>query len=160
MKVSIFTDASIVENNCGYAFYIGCKSAKIQKAGKLRKSNINITLAELHCIANAVYTLKHSKIDPVTKIFIYTDNSQCVDALNKDARFKDAETRSVVDEIHFLMMEICVKHGMSIRYIYKMFSINHIKAHTGKTDIMSKINHWCDVNARKYAKPNKQLNNK
>lgn len=152
MKVSIFTDASVRFKNCGYAFYIGCKIGKLQKAGKLKIRTDNVDLAELHCIANAVYTLKHSKFNPIDKVFIYCDNANCVTALHSKLAFKNDENRKVVDEIHFLMMEVCIKHGKTMRDIDSFFEISHIKAHTGQNDIFSKINAWCDKNAKLYSK--------
>lgn len=157
MKVSIFTDASVRFLNCGYAFYIGCRQGKIQKAGKLKMKSAFVDLAELHCLANAIYTLKHSKFSPVSKVFIYCDNKTVVEALNGTALFKDEQKRKVVDEIKFLMMDICLKHGKTLRDVDTFFEVIHIKAHTGNTDVFSKINAWCDKNAKLYSyrKPNK-----
>lgn len=152
MKVSIFTDASVRYKICGYAFYIGCRIGKIQKAGRLKIQTPKVDLAELHCIANAVYTLKHSKFSPIEKVFIYCDNISCVNALNSLARFTDGEKRKVVDEIHFLMIEVCIKHGKTMRDIDTFFQIQHVKAHTNKGDKFSKINDWCDKNAKLYVK--------
>lgn len=160
MKVSIFTDASVVQNHCGYAFYIGCTAGKIQKAGKLKIRTTNVLIAEMHCIANALHTLKHSKFNPITKVWIYSDSLMSIYAINDAIRLKDNEHRAVVDEIRFLMMEICLRENRSIRDINKMFSLNHIKAHTGKSDKLSKINQWCDVNARYYARPIKPTKKK
>lgn len=152
MKVSIFTDASVRFKNCGYAFYIGCRMGKIQKAGQLKIHTGNVALAELHAIANAVYTLKHSKFTPIDKVFIYCDSDSAVMALNGLARFQDEETRKAVDEIHYLMIEVCVKHGKTMRDIDTFFEVAHIKAHTEGDDIYSKINAWCDTNAKLYSK--------
>jgi ribonuclease HI len=153
MKVSIFTDASVRFKWCGDAFYIGCRIGKIQKAGRLKVRTNKTDLAELHCIANAVYTLKHSKFTPIDKVFIYCDSASSVNVLNGLARFVDEEKRKVVDEIHFLMIEVCVKHGKTMRDLDTFFEVSHIKAHTGKDDIFSKINDWCDKNAKLYSKP-------
>lgn len=152
MKVTIFTDASVRFKQCGYAFYIGCKIGKIQKAGKLKIKTHKVDLAELHCLANAVYTLKHCKFSPIEKVFIYCDNDTVVNSMYSKILFSDPEKRKVVDEIHFLMMDICVKHGLTIRDIETFFEIRHIKAHTGQSDIYSKINDWCDKNAKVYSK--------
>lgn len=156
MIVSVFTDASVLFKNCGYAFYIGCKMGKLQKAGRLKARTSKVDLAELHCIANAIYTLKHSKFTPIDKVFVYCDNAQCVGVLNGDMRFSDPDKRKVIDEIHFLMIEVCIKNGKTMRDIDTFFSVNHIKAHTGNADIFSKINDWCDKNAKLYSN-NKSL---
>jgi hypothetical protein len=152
MIATIFTDASVRFKNCGYAFYIGCRTGKIQKAGRLKIRTDQVDLAELHCLANAVYTLKHCKFTPIEKVFIYCDNDTAVSALNGTALFKSEEKRKVVDEIHFLMMDVCIKYGKTMRDIDTFFEVNHIKAHTGGSDIFSKINAWCDKNAKHYSK--------
>lgn len=152
MKISIFTDASVRNPICGYAFYIGCRTGKLQKAGKLKYEGRDTGIAELHCVANALFTLKHSKFAPITKVWLYCDRMDVVDNLNGANRgYKNIELRKVIDECHFLMMEICMREGRSIRDMEEMFSVNHIKAHTGNTDILSRINHWCDYNAKLYS---------
>ncbi len=153
MIVSIFTDASVNSElkKCGYAFYIGCKTGKIQKAGKLKVETTKSHTAELHCLANAIYTLKHCKFEPITKVIIHSDSKLCLDIISGESRsFADKEARKVLDEINFLMMEICIKHGKSIRQVKSFFEFVHVKAHTKKSDKLSVINDWCDQNARKY----------
>lgn len=157
MKVSIFTDASVdnARNIGGFAFYIGCVAGKIQKAGKLKNVGKipDSLVAELYAIGNALHTLKHSKFTPITNVIIYSDSLISVQLLNGDRNgLKDKDKRDIVDEIYFLMMEICLREGKSIRYVDTMFSFKHIKAHSGKKDKMSLINQWCDKNARKYMK--------
>lgn len=153
MKISIFTDASLTGDNGGYAFYIGCRTGKLQKAGKLKEHTTNIMYAEMYSIANALYTLKNSKFTPISVVWLYSDRKDVIDVLNGDKPiFKKTQSRKIYEEIKFLMMEICIREGKSIRYVDKMFNFNHITAHTGADDIKSKINAWCDENARRYAK--------
>lgn len=153
MKISIFTDASVVVDHCGYAFYIGCTAGKLQKAGKLRHRTKDTVVAELYCLANALHTLKHSKLAPISKVWIYCDQLQVVRVVAGDTRnFRNPDHRKVVEEIRFQMMEICIRENRSIREVDKMFELNHIRAHTGNKDIWSRINKWCDENARRYAK--------
>lgn len=153
MKISIFTDASVRFKWCGYAFYIGCRMGKIQKAGRLKVRTSKSDLAELHCIANAIYTLKHSKFGKIENVHIYSDSESAVMALNGLSRFADEEKRKAIDEIHFLMIEVCVKHGKTMRDIDDFFKVTHVKAHTGASDIYSRINDWCDKSAKQYAYP-------
>lgn len=153
MIVSIFTDASVNSQleKAGFAFYIGCKAGKIQKAGKLKIDTGECTTAELHCIANAVYTLLHCKFEPITKVFIYSDSKGCLNAISGESRsFRSKEVRDVLKEINILMMEICLKHGKSIRQVNSFFELAHVKAHNKKQDKLSIINSWCDHNSRKY----------
>lgn len=155
MKVTIITDASVIleTGKAGYGFYIGCGTGMIKKAGKLKVDTRSSSQAELHCIANALHTLKHSKFAPITKVWLWCDSESAVDNITGNSRgFKTPELRKVVDEIHFLMMEICLREYKSIRAIDTMFEVAHIKGHTGNADKLSVIQNWCDVNARKYAK--------
>jgi len=154
MIVSIFTDASvnITTGQSGYAFYIGCKEGKIQKAGKLKVLTKDSTTAELHCLANAIYTLTRSKFEGLTKVCVFTDSKISIQAINNAATFRDKGNREVLEELRFLMMEYCIRYGHSIRDYRKFFDIKHIKAHTGKKDKLSLINNWCDKNACKFSK--------
>lgn len=159
MKITIVTDASIIlqTKQCGYGFYIGCTNGMIKKAGKLKAKTIDVSVAELHCIANALHTLKHSKFTPITKIWLWCDNQAVVANISATSRgYRNPELRKIIDEIHFLMMEICLRENKSIRDIDKMFVINHIKGHTGHKDKLSIIQDWCDANAKKYAKSTKK----
>lgn len=153
MRLSIFTDASVDHRSetAGFAFYIGCKEGKIQKAGKLKVETKKSHVPELHCIANALYTLLHSKFAGVTSVYIYTDSQISINAISLENRtFKRDEIANVVTEIDFLMMEICLKYGKSIRSVKTFFKLNHVRAHTYNTDKLSVINNWCDENAKKY----------
>lgn len=161
MKISIFTDASCIGKYSGFAFYIGCVAGKIQKAGKLKTTSGNISIAELHCLANALHCLKYCKFKPVTSVHVYMDTTTTVDYMNDIGRgHRGDEQRKVQDEIFFLMLDICIANGHPIRSVNAIFSYNHVKAHTGNQDKLSLINKWCDMNARKYAsikvKKNKQ----
>lgn len=161
MKISIITDASCIGNSSGFAFYIGCTAGKIQKAGKLKTETGNISIAEMHCLANALHTLKFCKFKPVTSVHVYMDAIITVDYMNDKSRgFKGDEHKRIQDEIFFLMLDICIANGHPIRSVNKIFYYHHIRAHTGNKDKLSLINNWCDVNARKYAvikpKKNKQ----
>lgn len=153
MIISVFTDASVVDDKGGYAFYIGCKAGKLQKAGRLRHRTRDTVVAELYCVANALHTLKHCKFSPMTAVWLFCDQKQVITVLAGETRnFRNPEHRKIITEIQFLMMEICQREGRSIRDVDKMFHLNHILAHTRGKDIKSRINNWCDVNAYKYAK--------
>lgn len=125
----------------------------IKKAGVLRAKTNQVEVAEMHCIANALHTLKHSKFAPITSVHIYTDSLIAYNIINnqkRKANFTPVDYSHVVDEIYFLMMEICLREGKSIRDVKKVFTFNHVKAHTGQTDKMSLINDWCDKEAKRY----------
>lgn len=154
MKISIFTDASVdtTKGTGGYAFYIGCVKGKIMKAGIL-KSASNSGIAELQCLGNALHTLKYCKFKPITNVMVYCDMLMAVTVMNGESRnFKDPILRTIVEEINFLMLEICIIEKVNIRNVRKFFTFQHVRAHTGNKDKLSIINNWCDKNAIKYRK--------
>lgn len=165
MKVSIFTDASVSMEQCvgGYAFYIGCVHGKFQKAGILKMQGNDTVLAEMHCIANAIYSLRHFKYKnskPITEVIVYSDQQQCVKVLNGDLRsFVKANKREIVEEITYLMMEFCISEKRSIRDVRKIFTFMHVPAHTERKDKFSVINDWCDKNAKQYMRKAIKLKN-
>lgn len=153
MKISIFTDASCVQGHCGYGFYIGCTKGKLMKAGNLRVKTDDTILAELHCLANALHTLKFCRFKPISRVWVFMDLMSAVERMNGEVRsFRKSEHRKVTEEIYFLMLDICIANEKPIRDVNTIFTFQHVRAHTGRRDILSKINNWCDVNARKYAK--------
>jgi ribonuclease HI len=155
--ISIFTDASCntTSKNCGYAFYIGGRGIKIQRAGVLKVKTNNSTIAEVHCIANALHVLVNNVPKKFQRVTIYSDCKYFIQAINGDNRgFRDTELQDVLQEIRFLCMEYCIAQDISIRKYLEAFSFVHIKAHTRKGDKPTLINAWCDrtaVYCRKFA---------
>lgn len=152
MIVTVNTDASCVEGFGGYAFWIVCDAGKIQKAGKLKSKSKNTTLFEMMCIANALYTLLHSKFTPITKIIINTDSQSSIDFLTFSKTNATEACRKLAEECYFTMLELCLKNGKSIRDVKKFIEFRHVKAHTKNKDKRSYVNEWCDKEAKKYAK--------
>lgn len=147
MLITINTDASWIEGFAGYAFWIVCDAGKIQKAGKIKSKVKGSQQAEMMCICNALHTLKHSRFKGINKVIINTDSEPCILALkNFKSSFEGAK------ECLYMMMEICVANGMTLRDSNKMFELRHVKAHTGKKDKRSFVNEWCDKESRKYCK--------
>lgn len=155
MLVTINTDASVKEIYGGYAFWIVCDAGKIQKAGKI-KQIVPVggsTDAETMCIANAIYTLKHSRFTGISKIIINTDSKESIAFLTNKARCKSSSPLfNVVEECRFNMMELCLRLGKSIRDVDSLFEFRWVKAHNGKKDARSFVNDWCDKEAKKYCK--------
>lgn len=155
MNVTINTDASVVANKyAGFAFWIVCNDGRIQKAGYIKQKVTNPNDAEMFCIANALHTLLHSRFKGVSKVVLNTDSEQCIKMLNGDISVptKSKIIRKGYDESTVLMYEILLKHGKNIRDINEFFSLRHVRAHTGTQDARSKVNEWCDRQAKLYAK--------
>lgn len=155
MKMTIFTDASVTPELKigGYAFYIGCTKGMIKKAGVLKTPCETSAHGELYSVANALHTLKYCRFKPVTSVVIYTDYLRTVEILNNDTiSFRDKSLRNIIEEINFLMLEICIQENINIRKLRQVFNFLHVKAHTGNRDKLSIINNWCDKEASKYRK--------
>jgi len=153
MLVTINTDASYREGCAGYAFWIVCDAGKIQKAGRIQGKTLGSVQSEMMCIANAIYTLKHSKFKGVNKVIVNTDSLTSINYLVGESKFKsESPLGCAIDEARFNMMEVCMKFGKSIRDISTMFEFRHVKAHSGKKDSRSYVNEWCDKEAKKYCK--------
>ncbi len=161
MVVSIFTDISINKKISagGYAFYIGCRAGKLQRAGKLKGDATESNTAEAQCIVNALYLLNRTVINGVSRVIIYTDNSNVIDAFESKPSFHGKEKAHrggcsfyyAISEIKIAMIEYCVARGWRVEDYKKAFSIKLVKAHTGNSDKLSVINDWCDTESRKYA---------
>lgn len=160
MRVTINTDASVKEGWAGFAFWIVCDAGKIQKAGKIKRKVNGSTDAEIMCIVNSVYTLLHSRFAGIQAVVINTDSQQAINMLAGESSSNSKDVRNAVDECHFLMMELCLKSGRSIRDRNNFFSIRHVKAHNGKSDSRSFVNDWCDKESKKYARENFNTNSK
>lgn len=153
MIINIFTDASLNTQtlNAGYAFYIGCRANKIQRAGALQRKMKSTTLAELQAIINAVYMLRRAKLPTPSKVVIHTDSMECVKILQGSQQTPyDGYTRACFEECQFQLMDYLQSIGLPV-YKYRMYvEFKHVKAHTGGTSKHSLINRWCDLESRRY----------
>lgn len=153
MIVTINTDASVVEGCGGYAFWIVCDAGKIQKAGHIKTKITSSLGAEIFSIGNAIYTLLHSKFTEVTKVIVNTDSIGAIDILAGHVGVKPTSVfYKAVEETRFNMIDVCIKNGMPIRDVKKVFEFRHVKAHTKASDARSFVNNWCDKESRKYAR--------
>lgn len=138
MNITINTDASFCPHTkvSSYAFYIVCNKFKIKKAGLLRGEVRNPVTAESMAIGNALAALlKHKDLGQIYHIVINTDcthainNIECSGGLYK-------QVRKLRDRV--------IKQHKPIKLVFK-----HVKAHNGAPDARSWVNEWCDTEAKK-----------
>lgn len=124
----------------GYAFYIKCDLFKIKKAGKFKDQTPSPLDAELKCIGNALATLLAQKELPEAKYLII--NTDCLSAIRviKNPIIKRGK------EVHKYYKDLISKLNS------KRNELRHVHAHTNKTDKRSLCNDWCDREARRYMK--------
>lgn len=136
----------------GYAYYIGCKVGSIKHSGRIGYDVVDPNMAEIQCILNALKALRDDRtFRPITKVWVFSDSQLAIDALSDKPGIFSTKNKiyPMVREARFLMMEISLKHASSIRKVDTFFEFKKVKAHTNGKDIYSKINQWCDIEARK-----------
>ncbi len=143
MLVTINTDASFHSRlKVGsYAYWIVSNQGLILRSGELKGVVENSTQAEVMCIANALFAVKHSKIHTVSKIIINTDclhfNRYMANHLQEDATCKI---------ISRLYVDLVKKYNLKKGWL----EIRHIKAHTEISNANQYVNDWCDRQAKKH----------
>lgn len=148
--ITINTDASFHHSKKvgGYAFYIVCDLFKIQKAGKFKILPKSAEEAEIMCIGNAIATLLAQKELPNCKWLI----------INNDCKFGMQKIRSckgkLATSVHKLWQQLITRLG-SCKNRFR-----HVAAHTNNTDARSKVNDWCDREAKKWMRiASNEINN-
>lgn len=139
MLVTIYTDASRIPDTeaTAYAFWIRSDTHRITRARICPASVDGVCEAELYAIYQAVgCVLKwHEAVD------CYIINSDSKEALYRLERHKgktEVQTRLVKATLGLI--------GES-RVI-----LRHVKAHTGRNDVRSWLNRWCDQQAKQIAR--------
>lgn len=138
--ITINTDASY-HNELkvgGYAFSIVCNLFRIKKGGRFKANPKNSEEAEIMCIGNAIATLLTQKELPQSNWLVI--NTDCKNAIRRIQTGSDP-----------LGLQVKKIHG---RLVTKLNSRNnqfrHVKAHSGKNDARSRVNEWCDAEAKKW----------
>lgn len=144
--ITINTDASFhpVKKYGGYAFYIVCNNFKIQKAGAFKEKCQSPIDAEMKCMANALHTLMAQKDLPTTSLIVI--NSDCLFAFEKVGKKSNNE---IGRKISKLIRD--VRQKMSYKgIVLPNYEFRHVKAHSGVNDARSKVNDWCDKQAKSW----------
>jgi|SRR5688572_19327546 len=138
--ITINTDASFHPKHKvgGYAFYIICDRYKIMKSGAFKKEPKSPLEAEMMCIGNALHTVLYHK-DHVESLYliINTDCKYAIDHIKK-------QLSPLGKDIYKIWYKVIVK----VRSRKNEF--RYVKAHSGVDDKRSKVNEWCDSEAKKW----------
>jgi ribonuclease HI len=143
--ITVNTDASFHPEKKigGYAFHIVCDAFKIKKGGAFKDKLKNSMDAEMKCMVNALHILSNVSDIPTTNWIVV--NSDC---LNSFEKIKLKSSDPIGRQIAKLMRDIrikCEKNGVKPK-----FEFRHVKAHNGRPDSRSHVNHWCDKEARRH----------
>lgn len=138
--ITINTDASFNHSKKvgGYAFYIVCDLFKIQKSGKFKTNPVSAEEAEIMCIGNAIATLLAQKELPSCKWLII--NNDCKYGMQK---IKSSKGKLAIS-VHKLWQQLIHRLGSCKN------KFRYVAAHTDKDDARSKVNEWCDREAKKW----------
>jgi len=139
--ITINTDASFHKDYKvgGWAFIIVCDLFRIHRSGSFKLPVKNPQDAEIMAIGNALAHLLKIKNLPEFKWLIV--NSDCKHGMKAIRTNKDALSKKV----HKLWQR-CILKTKS-----KKNKFRHVKAHTGRDNLRSKANQWCDTNAKNHA---------
>ena len=139
--ITINTDASFcpIHKVSGYSFYIVCDTFKIKKGGKfLKQQPQNPEEAEMMCIGNAIQTLLAQKELPAVKLIVL--NSDCKFGMRK---IKTADG-DLGKQINGFWSELLRRTGARFN------AMKYVRAHSGVEDARSKVNEWCDKEAKRW----------
>lgn len=139
--LTVFSDASFDRSGAaGYAFFVRDEETIIKRAFTLRWKAGRSTEVELfamcHAILHAIDNLSHQPGDVIVA------QSDCTHVLHC---FKSQTTNEALSVLGAVGVA-----GLSLRF-------KHVKAHTGTEDRRSYVNRWCDIQARREMRKQRNL---
>ena len=140
MIVTINTDASFCKDTKkgGYAFSIVSNTFKTKRSGVFKTECINPDDAEARCIVNAMKIAM--TISGATRIIVNTDSLNAIAILTAKPNKYVSTTK--FEYIRQAYLKLFQPQSMRVEF-------RHVKAHTGINDARSKVNEWCDQEAKK-----------
>jgi len=130
MNVTVYTDASFAENGAGVAYW--CRSDLGRLVGGKYVPAVLSSVQEAEALA-VLYALRAVRASwPGCHRYIFNvDNSSVIGALRRARPLSTEMGRKIVSTCHMYL-------GRQI------FSVKHVKAHTGGHDVRSYLNEQCD----------------
>ncbi len=129
----------------GFAFYIVCNSFKIKKGGIFKNNPSNSTQAEMMCIGNALATLAAQEdIPKCTWLIINTDSRQSIDVIQK-------QSNPLGQKVFTYWSKVISLTGSQKN------EFRHVKAHSKIKDARSKANDWCDQEAKRWMRKQREI---
>lgn len=138
--LTINTDASHCGQTLagGYAFWAVCDKFVYKKGDILKDTSKNSTEAETKAIANALsLILKRDDLPKLNFIIINTDSKNSITNINGR---KNPIAKTAAEYLDRLVVATSAQN----------IELRHVKAHTGAKNARSKVNEWCDREAKKF----------
>lgn len=146
--VTIYTDASWCPETkqAVWAFYARCDEGTLKEHGSCEGTVECNNSAEMYAIHEAIKMVSVEWPDKIG-YFVNTDSLTCCEMLWPE-RIKKTDHFNIpqAQRIKKYIKEICPEKESSQ---HPWLRVKHVKAHTGKGDIRSWLNRWCDKNALK-----------
>lgn len=144
--ITINTDASFcpITKSGGWAFYIVCDSFKIKKSGNFKALCTDSLDAELRCIGNAITELLSLKEFP--KLSYLYCNTDCKNAI----RIINTRETELGEIIKANWDSLASALGVNTK------KFRHVKAHSSVNDARSFVNEWCDKEAKKFMRSQRE----
>jgi ribonuclease HI len=138
--ITVFADASFCPKSkaSGIAFWCRDDNNILQHSQGIMWDVESNGEAELVALCSAIdFALRHLESEPG---YILVAQSDCLEAIEK----LDGDKGSNLNQVAFIAMALSElkRRGVILR-------TKHVKGHTGKEDARSYVNRWCDHNARK-----------
>lgn len=149
MNVTINTDASFCHRtkSAGYAVWISSNIGRIKYSGILKECKCS-SEAEQQAIANALFLLRKSYLNNGNILRIYL-NSDCIPALNMVV--KKGGNKAGRYAYNQAKLILSGKVGGMSNFIKR-----HVKAHTNAKDARSWVNNWCDSEAKRWMRKQRE----
>lgn len=148
LTATLYTDASHIPGSeaIGYAGWIagsidGKKERFPYVGGKILPFVAEPYIAEMYAIVKGVNVIKQ-KFDHIDKILIRSDSTGAMNYLKGIKPVKSKLLKEVTELSKYFLTST-----NDIKFVFK-----HVKAHTGGSDIPSKVNEWCDENSKRQRK--------
>lgn len=140
----IFSDASHDPNTgkAGYSFVIQDLQYNTlhYKSGVLKNAETS-QIAEMQTIVNAVAFI-HKNFDDVTGLLVVGDCIGCMHNLQRGFKKKNSRKTLKRRKIRDVYIKLIVDKRIAVTF-------HHVRAHTSEDDHFSRINRWCDLQAKK-----------
>lgn len=120
-----------------FAFYIIAGGSRWGSANKLREVG-KPDEAELMALVNALHSLKKSSVNNGTISFI-TIHSDCMNIFGK----VNSKSKNNIAKTAMKMINEIRDKNPNVKENQNFFKMQHVKAHTGKPDQISRANEFC-----------------
>lgn len=137
MLVTIYTDASFKQGKASWAAWIKSQSGTLKLHNRIHSAVDGPAHAEMIAVKHAVNAVLCENW-PVSIFFINTDCMAVCHAFWPWMDQSNENVNRIADEIN----AIADKRDITVR-------VKHVKAHTGRSDVRSFLNKWCDRKAKK-----------